>query len=62
MKEDSDYLAVSSKYPAYKDLDKLEEGYQSEIKSNPKYSLVIDPLNQYGFSDREKAFIENMIQ
>ena len=47
---------------SYEDVENIEEGFQELIKSDPKYSLAIDPLNQYDFSDKEKDFISYMTQ
>ena len=46
----------------YEDVQRLEEGFQDLIKSDPRYSLQIDPENKYDFSQKEKDFIEQMVQ
>lgn len=50
-KETIDYNVVS-----------LQREYIDELKNNPLYSLEIDPLNKYDFSENEKKFIENYVQ
>ena len=46
----------------YEDMDNLEEGFQELIKTDPKYSLTIDPEGKYNFTEKEIEFIEHMIQ
>ena len=46
----------------YEDMDNLEEEFQEAIKTDPKYSLQVDPLKKYDFSMKEIDFINHMIQ
>ena len=46
----------------YEDMDRLEDDFQEMIKTDPKYSLEIDPLGKYNFSEKELDFIAYMIQ
>ena len=45
-----------------KDIDNLIMQQQQAVQENPEYSLVVDPLNKYKFTDEEKKFIENFVQ
>ena len=38
------------------------DNYLQEIENDPEYSLQVDPLNKYGMSDEQKAFIDYYIQ
>lgn len=46
----------------YEEMDNLEDNWQQIIRTDPKYSLQIDPTNRYDFTEQEKDFISNMIQ
>lgn len=46
----------------YKDMNDLEDNFQEMIRTDPKYSLEIDPTNRYYFTEKEIDFIANMIQ
>ena len=46
----------------YEDVTELEEGFQQLILTDPKYSLLVDPENKYGFTEQEKDFIQQMVQ
>lgn len=46
----------------YKDVDRAEENFKELVETDPKYSLNIDPLGQYNFSDEELDFISYMVQ
>lgn len=47
---------------AYEDVDRLEEGFRETLKTDPKYSLDIDPEGKYHFSKAETDFIKHMVQ
>ncbi len=40
------------------EIQALEDNYINEVKTSPKYSLEVDPENQYNFSDEQKEFIK----
>lgn len=46
----------------YEDISRLDEGFQELIKSDPKYSLEVDPLGKYNFTEKDIDFIKQMIQ
>ena len=46
----------------YEDMDNLEENFQEIVKTDPKYSLAVDPLKRYNFNEKEIDFINYMIQ
>ena len=39
----------------------LQEAYVSELDTNPKYSLTVDPEGKYGMSDQQKTFIGHYV-
>ena len=46
----------------YGEIDLLAEGYQEELKTNPKYSLQVNPENLYDMSDEQKEFVKYYVQ
>lgn len=40
----------------------LCEGYKNQLESNPQYSLEVDPLDKYKFSEEQRNFIKYYIQ
>lgn len=46
----------------YSEMDKTQRDFEIALKEDPKYSLTIDPLHQYNFSELEEDFISYMIQ
>ena len=63
-------LAKKKKYKGKSKADKItfnevkviEESFKEELETNPKFSLSVDPLNMYNFSEIEVEFIEQMVQ
>lgn len=39
----------------------LQEAYVSELDTNPKYSLTVDPEGKYGMSEAQKTFIGHYV-
>ena len=39
----------------------LQEAYVSELDTNPKYSLTVDPEGKYSMSDQQKTFIGHYV-
>ena len=58
----SDDLAAEIAVKGYEDITDLEQGFQELIKTDPKYSLSVDPQGIYNFSEKEVDFIEQMVQ
>ena len=52
---------IKSQGITFSEVRDLEENFKEELQTNPKYSLEIDPLNTYHFSQVEKEFIKGMI-
>lgn len=52
---------ITEKIP-FSELDPLEQNYIDKIKTDPKYSLEVDPTGVYHMSDEQKDFIKNYIQ
>lgn len=46
----------------FQELDVLETNYIEKIKTDPKYSLDVDPLNHYDMTIEQKDFIRNYVQ
>lgn len=46
----------------FEEIKLLDEGYDEMLKTDPKYSLLADPLNIYGLTDEHKKFIEYYCQ
>ena len=44
------------------DVSNLEDDFQLLLKEDPRYSLAVDPLHIYDFTEEETFFIEQMIQ
>ena len=40
----------------------LQEQYASELETNPKYSLDVDPEEKYGMTDQQKAFVKHYVE
>lgn len=40
----------------------LCEGYKNQLETNPQYSLEVDPLDKYKFSEEQRNFIKYYIQ
>ena len=54
--------AVSAADIGYDDMDNVEANWQEVLRTDPKYSLQIDPTNRYNFTEQETDFISYMIQ
>lgn len=39
----------------------LQQAYVSELDTNPKYSLIVDPEGKYGMSEQQKTFIGHYV-
>lgn len=66
-KKKADYLEkISEVDPTssamQEDLSRLGDEFQVAIRTDPKYSLMIDPEGKYNFSQKDKDFIQWMIQ
>lgn len=46
----------------FEEMDSLQEGFQNQIDTDPKYSLEIDPTGRYHFSKEDEDFISYMVQ
>lgn len=44
-----------------KEIMSLQVEYNSELETNPEFSLKIDPLNKYNLNNTHKKFIQNYI-
>lgn len=47
---------------SYEDVDRIDEGFRETLKTDPKYSLEIDPLHRYGFDSKTEDLIKWMVQ
>lgn len=52
---------ITEKIP-FSELDPLEQNYIDKIKTDPKYSLEVDPTGVYRMPDEQKDFIKNYVQ
>ena len=44
------------------EIKEVEKGFNEALETDPRFSLEVDPTNQYNFTDIERDFIEQMVQ
>lgn len=44
------------------EIKEVEKGFNEVLETDPRFSLEVDPTNQYNFTDVERDFIEQMVQ
>lgn len=44
------------------EIKEVEKGFNKVLETDPRFSLEVDPTNQYNFTDVERDFIEQMVQ
>ena len=47
---------------AINEMKEVEKGFNEVLETDPRFSLEVDPTNQYNFTDIERDFIEQMVQ
>ncbi len=46
---------------SFNEVQNIEQEFKNELETNPKFSLEVDPLNIYSFTEQQKDFIKYMI-